>query len=208
MRPRPRHRRGTEHQAYRNTAFWPQKTPEEPWFFFTQPPGTPAAPAMNDSAETRPRATSPRSATPIVGWQDEYSVGLPEVDEQHKMLFEIINRLWNATVTKASSDEMMAIVTELDRYTFTHFTAEETFMRVIEYSGFEAHRKAHQGFIERLRAERANVLNGGHLSLDLLRFLREWLVNHILIEDKRYAASHLKDSPGFSLGKFFKRFWS
>lgn len=163
---------------------------------------------MPHASETSTRQTSPRSATPIVGWQDEYSVGLPEVDEQHKMLFDIINRLWTATVTKASSDEMMAIVNELDRYTFTHFTAEETFMRVIEYHDFEAHRKAHQGFIERLRAERTNVLNGGHLSLDLLRFLREWLVNHILIEDKRYAAVHLKGGQGFSLGKFFKRFWS
>lgn len=149
-----------------------------------------------------------RKTATIVTWQEEFSVGLPEIDEQHKVLFDIINRLWGATIAKAPQDEMLDIVRELEKYTLSHFTAEEAFMRVSRFPGFEEHRKAHKTFIDRLSRERLNVVSGGHLSLDLLRFLKDWLINHILVDDKKYAASYKRDNDSpMALGKFFKRFW-
>ncbi len=143
----------------------------------------------------------------IVTWQDEFSIGLPEIDEQHKALFGMINRLWGATVSQASQEEMLDILKGLERYTLSHFTAEETFMRIYRFPGFEEHRKAHKIFVDRLARERLKVVAGSHLSLDLLRFLKDWLINHILVLDKEYATAYRQgNKPASALVNIFKRF--
>jgi hemerythrin len=94
---------------------------------------------------------------------------------------------------------------ELERYTVTHFTAEESFMRTHNYSGFDAHKTQHDGFISRLRQEREAVEAGATLSLDMINFLKDWLINHILVQDKTYAAEFTPKKLGDSLGGFFSR---
>lgn len=145
----------------------------------------------------------------IVSWDPSYSVGMEEIDAQHQALFSTINRLWNAIVGKGSQDEVLGLIDELERYTVAHFSAEEDFMQASGYPGFPAHQELHQHFVQRIAAEKAAVVAGKSISLDLLRFLKDWLVQHIQGEDLRYAA-HVRQAPaqGGSLGAFFKRFWA
>ncbi len=142
----------------------------------------------------------------LIAWSDEYSLGLPEIDEQHKVLFAVLNKLWISIVNRGSREEQLVILDELERYTVSHFTAEEVFMRATNYADFEEHKKAHKAFVDRLAQEKRNVLAGGSLSLDLLKVLKDWLADHILVTDKAYAKAHQqKQGAQTTLGRFFKR---
>lgn len=121
-------------------------------------------------------------------WSDDYALNLPEIDAQHKRLFELINAIWQATVRRAELAETLLLLDELENYTAIHFAAEEELMRLAAYPGFELHRREHQRFIARVQQEKDSIARGKTgLSLDLLRFLKDWLVKHILGTDKKYG---------------------
>lgn len=144
--------------------------------------------------------------TTLVTWQDSYALGLEEIDDQHKMLFDIMNRLWSAILQKAEGQVIAGILEDLERYTVLHFTEEETFMRSIAYPDFDAHIAYHRKFVRHLLEEKAAAHAGQQVSLELIHFLRDWLVNHILVEDKRYAAQFNTEKRSASLlGRFFAR---
>jgi hemerythrin len=141
-------------------------------------------------------------------WNEDYALGLAEIDAQHKSLFDIMNRLWSAIVNRATPEQMLTIIGELEQYTQSHFTDEENFMRATGYPDFDAHRKAHVAFIRRLAEEKNAVLAGNTLSLDLLRFLKDWLVSHIKVVDRAYADIYeTSKQPKSFLGRFFQRFF-
>jgi hemerythrin len=61
----------------------------------------------------------------IVAWKDAYSLGMPEIDDQHKVLFELINELWDAIVKRASAENQMLVIEGLEHYTIAHFTRKK-----------------------------------------------------------------------------------
>lgn len=146
----------------------------------------------------------------IVAWNDGYSVGMLEIDEQHKALFDTINRLWSVLIGgKGSDGEVLRLIDELERYTVAHFTAEEIFMAQADYPDLAPHKVLHKNFVQRIADERLAVSQGKSLSLDLLHFLKDWLVDHILVQDQQYAVYCRQDKKRSSgLGGLFKRFWS
>ena len=142
----------------------------------------------------------------LVTWQANYALGMAEIDEQHKMLFDIMSRLWDGIVRNARASEMTPMLEELERYTVMHFTEEETFMRSIGYPQIDAHVALHRRFVQKITEEKAKTEQGERTSLELLHFLRDWLVNHILVEDKRYVAQfHTEKRSTSLLGRFFAR---
>lgn len=143
--------------------------------------------------------------TNLIAWDGVYSVGMGEIDDQHKVLFDIINALWRAVIHREASDKVLHTIEELERYTITHFAAEESFMRAHHYSGFEPHKQQHVAFIERIRRERQAVEAGGPVSLDLINFLKDWLIDHIMVQDKAYAAEFQPKKVSSGLGGFFSR---
>lgn len=150
--------------------------------------------------------TSPQSK---LAWSDDYALNLPEIDEQHKFLFHLIDEAWRAVARKADRDATLAVMAELERYTVTHFAAEEAFMREQHYSRHGEHQAEHEKFVARIALEQAGVKAGKPLSLELLHFLRDWLVQHIRFADRAYAdefRDREKAAMTGSLGKFFRRF--
>ena len=146
------------------------------------------------------------NANNIVNWSDNYALDMPEIDAQHQVLFALINRLWNQIINHADTNEMLKVLDELEQYTISHFAAEETFMRMSNYSKFDEHKLAHTKFVARIVKEKAHVIAGNALTLDILHFLKDWLVDHILVTDKAYA-DQLKHKSGSLLGKLFRRFF-
>ncbi|MBC9071201.1 hemerythrin family protein [Thauera sp. CAU 1555] len=143
----------------------------------------------------------------LVQWDDSYSLGLEQIDDQHKVLFDIMNQLWSAIVRRAEGAEMQRILDELERYTVSHFSAEEAFMLSAGFAGVDEHRRQHAGFVERIRSARSDLRQGKEVSLELLHFLRDWLVQHIQAEDRAYAADYRKSRQvGGMLGRFFAQF--
>ena len=125
---------------------------------------------------------------PLITWNDDLSVGVGQLDNDHKILIEIINELFDA-MHEGHGDELLeTIFSRLKEYTVTHFFREETLMKSYEYPDYEAHKKHHQNLIGRLDEFIAKYTNGGGMvtTVEVSQFLQEWLLNHIKQEDFRY----------------------
>ncbi len=124
----------------------------------------------------------------LIPWVKAMELGLPEMDAQHQRLVDIINRLHRAVSGDAGDADVLSLVDELMDYTRYHFQAEEDMMRRLEFSDLEPHRRAHMAFAEQAQglAERARRGEPG-VAQELLSVLRDWLVRHIMVADRRYA---------------------
>lgn len=141
----------------------------------------------------------------FIEWTDNLSVGIQEVDEQHKVLIELINELYDAMIKGASKEFNGNILNRLIKYSQTHFTVEESMMRVVEYGGYDTHKKGHDDFIVNLESLKQKYNNGQmHISMELMNFLKDWLSNHIMKTDKEYVPYYLKKGVKSS---WWKKFW-
>lgn len=122
-------------------------------------------------------------------WSDELSVGIEEIDAQHKMLVGLLNRLYDeAIVHQASAETLNDILHELVEYTIIHFAVEESLFRIFDYPATEIHTKHHNELKVQV-AELQEKLKRGEatLNVELMMFLKKWLQYHIIEEDKLYG---------------------
>jgi hemerythrin-like metal-binding protein len=121
-------------------------------------------------------------------WDNKYSVNNEELDNHHKRLFDIFNKLYNSCLDKDNSIALGPIVDELVSYTNYHFVAEEKYMKSIEYKDINKHVSEHWFFKDRIcKQQRINDINDMAVSKDLVLYLWSWLLNHVMIEDKKYS---------------------
>ena len=91
-----------------------------------------------------------------IEWNDEYLLGITEIDNQHKKLLSLANELYNI----ASGDgekyklQMSIVLKKLTDYTVYHFSSEEAFMQKHGYSGTSAHKMAHDSFISEVNNQK------------------------------------------------------
>lgn len=122
-------------------------------------------------------------------WSDSYSVGIPEIDEQHKALFELIDRLHRAIVARQGSAACAEILKELVDYTRIHFALEQSLMHMGGYPDYDGHCLLHKNLVAEVETLQEKIDSGtAAISFELLHFLRNWLTKHILGEDMKYAA--------------------
>lgn len=122
-----------------------------------------------------------------LNWSDDYSVGVEEIDAQHKVLFGLLERLREAIHAKQGSVACGEILDELVAYTQEHFALEESLMREAGYPDLSVHEERHRELMVSVEAMRQKIDGGASISFELLHFLRNWLTKHILNEDKAYA---------------------
>ena len=126
----------------------------------------------------------------FVAWNVSYEVGVPHVDKQHRQLVDLINSLYNACLgEKAELDETFtSVMKELVDYVMIHFKDEETIMEQINYPGLKEHKQKHELFVKEI-LKSVNAYNNGKQFVpnSFVRFLCDWLFNHILIDDKTWA---------------------
>jgi hemerythrin len=121
-------------------------------------------------------------------WSDECSVGIKEIDDQHKKLFDLVNKLHQAIRNRAGTKACVFILDELVDYTVTHFALEETMMRIGAYPDYEAHRGQHNALVDQVQALQQKIASGqAAIGFELMHFLRNWLTRHILKEDMQYG---------------------
>lgn len=123
-------------------------------------------------------------------FSDDFKTGIPFVDEEHKELFRIIgevNALIEDQFMPDKYDEIMRLLKELKAYAIYHFHDEEEYMESIHYQGIEAQKKAHVIYIDHLgEIDLEDIDANQQESLyELMEFLTEWLINHILKMDKK-----------------------
>lgn len=138
----------------------------------------------------------------FIEWTDKISVGIQEIDEQHKQLVDLINQLYEA-MTLGTDKLTIAkqVLDELERYTVIHFAVEECLFRIFDYPDYAAHCELHKELCSQVREINLKVQSGERLiTPELLFFLRKWITNHIMVEDKKYEP--------FLLKKGMKKSWS
>lgn len=121
---------------------------------------------------------------------EKFKTGIGLVDDEHKRLFEIIrdtDRVIHAELLHDKFDEIVRLLSELKDYTVFHFSDEEAYMESIGYDGLQAQKNAHQAFVDRLNEINLDDVddNQDEYLEELIRFLLGWLVNHILLLDKK-----------------------
>ena len=124
----------------------------------------------------------------FITWKDNFSVKVPSIDQQHKKLVELINELYNKFYAGIDNEYLHKIFQELEDYAVYHFNYEEKFMKLHGFKGYAEHQKEHESFKEKIGVYKQN-LDAGNTSdmIDLITFLKDWLLKHIMGTDQKYA---------------------
>ena len=124
----------------------------------------------------------------LIKWTEKYSVGMDEIDNQHKGLVIIIKEVFNLMSEGQAKNKLNEIFDHLTDYTKKHFYTEEKMMIKYAYSSYDEHVEEHSKFIDKLESLKSEFKDGKvTISLEVLSLLKDWLLNHILISDKKYA---------------------
>jgi hemerythrin-like metal-binding protein/PAS domain S-box-containing protein len=123
----------------------------------------------------------------ILTWNDDYRIGIEEVDHQHQGLVDMINRLDEAINDGEATDVVMRLLVDLKAYTHYHFSTEEHLMRErgCPSGHLRLHLRQHRDFERSLdQFARAYNVSGAVVAGSLLEFLLKWLMSHIMGSDK------------------------
>lgn len=123
-----------------------------------------------------------------IEWIAEYNLGIERIDEQHKWLIKLYNNIDNALNTKQSSDVLNTYIKGLLHYTRFHFNEEEHELKQVNYPKYTEHKEMHNKFILKVNDFLTDFNEGNTETVtEVLYFLKDWLLNHILREDKKYV---------------------
>jgi hemerythrin-like metal-binding protein len=120
-------------------------------------------------------------------WKSEYSIGVFIIDEQHKVLVQLLNDLGGLRSENSKNPESKSsILQRLDAYTKVHFITEEELMRIYGFEDLENHRKLHAKFSEKVESF-CNFYHDDKMFLfdNVFNYLEGWLIKHIQGEDKK-----------------------
>lgn len=136
---------------------------------------------------SRQPTQDPRYA--VMTWEDSLSVHVDEIDEQHKVLVELINELNEAMQRGRDRTAVGSVLASLIEYTKTHFSFEEKVMVTHNYPAYQRHKSEHDKLTAKvLDLQRDYRAGSAEMSDEVMRFLRSWLVGHIQGMDKSFGA--------------------
>jgi hemerythrin len=121
-------------------------------------------------------------------FKDEFRTGIESIDEEHKRLFEITDKAYETLMDDFIPDKydyIVEILNELKEYSVTHFQHEEEYMMSIRYKKLFSQKAEHEEFMEKVSAYDLSQLdeNQKDAILEILDFLNDWLIHHILESD-------------------------
>ncbi|MBL7544370.1 MAG: bacteriohemerythrin [Bdellovibrionaceae bacterium] len=123
-------------------------------------------------------------------WASEYQIGVQEMDAEHKVLIEKINALAeNLELTNDSRRDkaVKRAFSALAEYTRIHFNHEESYMESIKYPDLDAHKATHRKLLSQVVEFSSKIDEGQYDSAELMNFLNDWLMRHILGVDMKYG---------------------
>jgi len=142
----------------------------------------------------------------VLEWTTDFELGLAGVDEQHRDLVDLINRLRRCMGHCAGQAELGELLAALEAHTEQHFLLEEQMMAESQFPNFERHRANHEAFVLRLREARRRHLDGALIEFQTLAMLRGWLVEHMLRADCEFGAYlERRRRPRGPMGRLFRR---
>jgi hemerythrin len=129
----------------------------------------------------------------LVTWSPTFSVGVKLIDEQHQELLKITNDLFNHCVGDEETERayLKKVIKAVVDYVKVHFSTEEKIMRQTEFPGYAEHKREHDAFVLTVVEQIRDIGEKKFSLISFTRFLKNWILTHIAVSDKQYAA-HLK----------------
>lgn len=129
----------------------------------------------------------------MLAWKDVYSIGVELIDQQHQQLFVIGNRIYDLLenyLLDDKYDKISAIILELREYTAYHFRSEEEYMLKIKYPRYFSQKVEHDDFIDKIDSIEFDKIDANQnlFIRDLMVFVFDWVLSHILNSDKQIQA--------------------
>ena len=161
------------------------------------------ASAVKPAVKPAAKAVAPKAAKPTTtvikakkepadpfAFTDEFRTQIPLVDKEHETLFDLVRQTYELVHDEFrvdKFDDIIEIIEELRDYTIKHFADEERYMKSINYDGLAEQVAAHTAFVEKLNnIDFDEIDRDQEDALDkLIKFLLNWLVQHILKVDKK-----------------------
>ncbi|MCE5242074.1 MAG: bacteriohemerythrin [Desulfobacteraceae bacterium] len=124
----------------------------------------------------------------IFEWREEYGTAVLDMDRDHRELFKTTDTLYKAIAIGEDASVLHEALDFLIRYAERHFRTEENLMGEYGYPERERHRKHHEKFLEDvLDMRRRARLGEVDVNMDFVNFIKDWIINHILTEDRKYG---------------------
>ena len=128
-------------------------------------------------------------------WTPKLSIGVNNIDSQHKELFLKINELVAAIKDHTCKYKITDVIRFLEDYIVFHFAEEEEYMRRNDYPGYLRHKGQHDHFMENFMELKKELqkLDGGRrpgsydLSVMTNQVVVDWILEHIAEVDKRFG---------------------
>ena len=124
-----------------------------------------------------------------ISWSDNYSIGIDEIDEQHKYLFGLINNIRQCDDIDKLKEHLVAIF----KYTRVHFANEEQLMRDIDYPQYEKHKEIHGSLLMTLTDMSNEAVKDPSKKARFDKFLSTWLISHISYQDN-HIGEYMRNS--------------
>jgi hemerythrin len=123
----------------------------------------------------------------MITWKEKDSMGISIIDEEHKEFIDIINKAIATMEHNDNPKELKEVLYGITMYAMIHFSTEETYMMEFNYPEYQTHRNEHIDFSEKTLAYCNRVADGdSHFTNEILESLKQWLVKHIQVTDKKY----------------------
>lgn len=125
---------------------------------------------------------------PFINWDDSFDVKVRAMNAQHQKLLMLINELHEAMSAGKGRTIIAKVLDELFNYTETHFSDEEKILEKNLYPELPIQRKEHAYFVNKIsELKQQNESGSLAVTFEASKFLKDWLLNHIMVEDKKYG---------------------
>ena len=136
-------------------------------------------------------------------WKDEYAIGIPELDNQHKTLIEFLTDFELAFAGNAHWNTVHPLIVRTRAFVKFHFAVEESLIQIVGYPAFFAHQAEHQHVLQQLEALEQRILRK-EMKDEVLPQISAWLFQHIIDSDKPFARYALDRCAGLACAEMPK----
>ena len=122
-------------------------------------------------------------------WDDSFLIGIEELDHEHKVLIDDINRLHEELVGYDEKSEIEECLGDIYARMQAHFALEERVMKEHGYEFFDEHKREHEELLDSYTEYMVRFLNdaGASSSNSIEDALEHWVINHIITSDKKMS---------------------
>ena len=121
-------------------------------------------------------------------WTDRLDIGVSSMNDEHKVLLDLMNQLHAANEREAPHAELRRLLDRLVQFTRKHFADEEAYLEAIVYPDLKIHKTIHRTLLEQLATHQQSfAAKPGPVPQDLFDFLKMWLNAHIQGIDMKYG---------------------